>query len=125
METPLTRRVLEDHDAVIEASKLLPVLKAVGDVVGRDREVLIVPGNHDHMLLRAWFERRACASAPPPLGLESEVEWREEEPLAAVAQALHPARVRVLYPGVWLRSDVYASHGHYGDRHNTAPIMEG
>src|SRR5207248_1211444 len=44
--------------------------------------------------------------------------------LAAVAQALRPARVRVLYPGVWLRSDVYASHGHYGDRHNTAPIME-
>jgi hypothetical protein len=101
-----------------------PVLKMLGDALGRDREVLIVPGNHDHMLLRAWFERRACASAPAPLGLESEVEWHEEEPLATVARALHPAPVRVLYPGVWLRGDVYASHGHYGDRHNTAPIME-
>jgi hypothetical protein len=30
----------------------------------------------------------------------------------------------VLYPGLWLRDDVYATHGHYGDRHNTAPIME-
>jgi hypothetical protein len=92
--------------------------------MGRDREVLIVPGNHDHMLLRAWFERRACTPAPPALGLESEVDWRDGEPLAAVARALRPAHVRVLYPGVWLRGDVYASHGHYGDRHNTAPLVE-
>ena len=101
-----------------------PVLRRLGEALGSDREVLIVPGNHDHMLLRAWFERRACASAPPPLGLSSEVDWRDGEPLAAVAAALRPARVRVLYPGVWLRGDVYASHGHYGDRHNTAPIVE-
>jgi hypothetical protein len=25
---------------------------------------------------------------------------------------------------VWLREDVYAIHGHYGDRHNTVPIVE-
>ncbi len=101
-----------------------PILRELGDALGGDREVLIVPGNHDHLLLRAWFERRACASVPSPLGLQSEVDWRDEEPLAAVARALRPARARVLYPGVWLRGDVYASHGHYGDRHNTAPIME-
>jgi hypothetical protein len=92
--------------------------------MGADREVLIVPGNHDHMLLSGWLERRACAPDPPPLGLESVVDWDPGEPLAAVAGALAPARVRVLYPGAWLRGDVYASHGHYGDRHNTAPIME-
>ncbi len=101
-----------------------PVLRELGEAMGADREVLIVPGNHDHMLLRGWSERRACAPEPPPLGLESEVDWAPGEPLAAVAGALAPARVRVLYPGVWLRADVYASHGHYGDRHNTAPIME-
>jgi hypothetical protein len=101
-----------------------PVLRELGDVLGGDREVLIVPGNHDHMLLRGWFERRASLSEAPPLGLESEVHWRPEEPLAAVARALAPSRVRVLYPGVWLREDVYATHGHYGDRHNTAPIVE-
>ena len=38
--------------------------------------------------------------------------------------ALAPARVRVAYPGVWLRDDVYAIHGHYLDRHNTVPILE-
>ena len=25
---------------------------------------------------------------------------------------------------MWLREDVYAIHGHYGDRHNTVPILE-
>jgi hypothetical protein len=101
-----------------------PVLRELGKAMGGDREVLIVPGNHDHMLLRGWFERRACSSAPAPLGLSSEVDWSGAEPLAAVVGTLAPARVRVLYPGAWLREDVYATHGHYSDRHNTAPIME-
>ena len=35
-----------------------------------------------------------------------------------------PATVRARYPGVWLRDDVYATHGHYGDRHTTVPILE-
>jgi hypothetical protein len=30
----------------------------------------------------------------------------------------------VAYPGVWLRDDVYATHGHYLDRHHTVPIIE-
>ncbi len=32
--------------------------------------------------------------------------------------------VRVAYPGVWLRDDVYAMHGHYTDRDTTVPILE-
>ena len=28
------------------------------------------------------------------------------------------------YPGVWLRDDVYAIHGHYVDRHTTVPMFE-
>jgi hypothetical protein len=101
-----------------------PVLAELGRTLGSEREVVIVPGNHDHMLLRAWFERRAVAGDPPPLGLSSEVEWRDGDALGAVAGFLRPARVRVAYPGVWLREDVYATHGHYGDRHNPAPIIE-
>src|SRR5205807_6981006 len=30
---------------------------------------------------------------------------------------LEPARVRVHYPGVWLSQGVWATHGHYLDRH--------
>ena len=79
-----------------------------------------MPGNHDHALLRGWLERRD----PTPLGLESAVDWDQREALGALVQSLAPARVRVAYPGVWLRDDVYATHGHYGDRHNPVPILE-
>jgi hypothetical protein len=97
-----------------------PVLRALGAAVGPDREVVIVPGNHDHALLRGWLERRD----PAPLGLESAVDWDPRDALGALAEHLAPARVRAAYPGVWLREDVYATHGHYGDRHNTVPIVE-
>ncbi len=33
-------------------------------------------------------------------------------------------RVSVAYPGVWLRDDVYAMHGHYADRVITIPTFE-
>ena len=94
------------------------MLREIGAAVG---EVVVVPGNHDHALLRGWLERRDPAV---PLGLESSVEWDPREGLGAVVDRLAPAHVRVAYPGVWLREDVYATHGHYGDRHNTVPILE-
>jgi hypothetical protein len=81
----------------------------------------VVPGNHDHGLLRGWLERRDPSVA---LGLESAVDWDPREGLGELAGQLAPAAVRVAYPGVWLREDVYAIHGHYGDRHNTVPIVE-
>jgi hypothetical protein len=102
------------RDALAAAT---PVLRELGSAVA---EVVVVPGNHDHALLRGWLERRD----PAPLGLESEVQWAPGEPLGALVEQLSPARVRVAYPGVWLRDDVYAIHGHYGDRHNTVPIIE-
>lgn len=98
-----------------------PVLRELGAAV---EEVVVVPGNHDHGLLRGWLERRGNDPQPPPLGLESAVEADPREGLGQLVDALGPARVRVAYPGVWLREDVYANHGHYGDRHNTVPIME-
>jgi hypothetical protein len=52
------------------------------------------------------------------------VEWEPDEPLGRIAEALAPGALRVSYPGVWLREDVYAIHGHYGDRHTTVPMFE-
>ncbi|MGH2886982.1 MAG: hypothetical protein ACRDPA_30545, partial [Solirubrobacteraceae bacterium] len=97
------------RDALADAA---PVLRELGSAVG---EVVVVAGNHDHALLRGWLERRETA----PLGLQSAVDWDAREPLGGLVQSLAPARVSVAYPGVWLRDDVYATHGHYGDRHNT------
>jgi hypothetical protein len=102
------------RDALADAA---PVLRELASAVG---EVVVVPGNHDHALLRGWLERRGDA----PLGLESMVEWDRREALGALVESLAPASVRVAYPGVWLRDDVYAIHGHYCDRHNTVPIVE-
>ena len=41
-----------------------------------------------------------------------------------LAERAAPARVSVAYPGLWLRDDVYAIHGHYSDLHTTVPTFE-
>ena len=101
-----------------------PVLREIGAALGPASEAVIAPGNHDHHLAAAWLARRARSAEPPPLGLESAVDWGPGETLATVASWLQPARVRAAYPGVWLRDDVYAIHGHYADRHTTVPMFE-
>jgi hypothetical protein len=106
----------------LEAAR--PALAEMAAALGPGGEVVIVPGNHDHQLVGPWLERRAASSATPALELCSEVDWREGELLGALAAALEPARLRAVYPGIWLREDVYATHGHYTDRHNTVPLLE-
>jgi hypothetical protein len=101
-----------------------PVLREIGAALGPGSEAVIVPGNHDHHLAGEWLARRGRDAEPAPLGLESAADWEPGETLATVASWLEPARVRAAYPGVWLRDDVYAIHGHYADRHTTVPMFE-
>jgi predicted phosphodiesterase len=109
------------RDALAAASG---VLDEFGAALGPGRRVVIVPGNHDHQLVLPAFERRSRSGPPRALDLQSGIGWQAEEPLAVLAQALAPAEVQAVYPGVWLRPDVYATHGHYGDRHTTVPMLE-
>ena len=99
-------------------------LRRLGAALGPDGEVVIVPGNHDHNLLSGWFERRGLNGTPAALSLETEVIASPEGLLSALVSALAPAQVRMAYPGVWLREDVYAIHGHYVDVHMTMPTVE-
>lgn len=99
-------------------------LRQIGAALGPGGEVVVVAGNHDHFLIHGWAQRRAAAGPPPALGLDTDVDWRPGEPLAALAEMLAPATVRAAYPGVWLRDDVYAVHGHYLDLHLTVPTLE-
>lgn len=99
-------------------------LREIGAALGDSAEVVTVAGNHDHPVVQGWADRRAADGRPPALGLQSAVDWHDGEPLARVAQLLAPARVTAAYPGVWLREDIYATHGHYLDLHLTVPTIE-
>jgi hypothetical protein len=89
------------------------------------RELVIVAGNHDHQLVEPWLARRGEDEPPPPLDVEQLLDPVEVSPtLARIAGWVSPATVRVAYPGLWLRPDVYATHGHYLDCHLTVPTLE-
>jgi UDP-2,3-diacylglucosamine pyrophosphatase LpxH len=97
-----------------------PFFEALGEAMG-GREVLLVPGNHDHRLAEPLLED--LAQAGEELGLEHLAD-PGPGPGRHLAEWLGPARLRLSYPGVWLREDVYATHGHYMDCHMTLPRME-
>lgn len=101
-----------------------PLLEELGRTLA-DRELVIVAGNHDHALVEAWLGRRGQQEAPAALGLEQRIAASEaSELLAQIAAWAAPARVFAAYPGLWLREDVYALHGHYLDCHLTVPTIE-
>ncbi len=116
--------VLELREApigrVLDASE--PVFRALGEIVG-DGRVTLVPGNHDHQLGTALFDARRLDGAEP-LALDTAVAPPASGPMARIACWLGPAEVRLAYPGTWIRDDVYATHGHYLDLHNTVPAIE-
>lgn len=101
-----------------------PFFGEAGRALGPDGEIVVVPGNHDHALVVPWLERRRRDGAPPPLGLAETAAWEPGDAIAVLAEAAAPARLTLAYPGVWLREDVYAMHGHYMDRHITVPTLE-
>ncbi len=89
------------------------------------RELVITCGNHDHALVEPWLNARGAEEEPPPLGVEQLLEPERVSPaFARIAEWASPARVRVAYPGIWVRPDVYAMHGHYLDSHLTIPTLE-
>jgi len=100
------------------------VLTAIGAALGAGAEVVLVPGNHDHRLLAPWLEGRGESGPPPPLSLEEHAGPDATAATTAIAAMLAPARVDVAYPGLWLADGVYATHGHYVDRHSTVPSFE-
>lgn len=102
---------------VLEAAA--PVLARLGDELG-GRPVVVVAGNHDHALIERWL-----AQHREPLDLDHRFSAQDGSDLAAsFAAALGEAAVEFAYPGLWLREDVYATHGHYLDVHMTVPTFE-
>jgi UDP-2,3-diacylglucosamine pyrophosphatase LpxH len=97
-----------------------PFFEEVGAALA-GREVVLVPGNHDHHLAEPLLESAELA------GEELDLEQRSPPAGAAaerIAGWLGEARLEIAYPGLWLREDVYATHGHYMDLHLTVPRAE-
>src|SRR5919106_4698257 len=98
-----------------------PFFADLGEALS-DAEVVIVPGNHDHRLAEPLLERRALGRSRG-LGLEQIFK-----PTAGIANAIGRqmgrGQLSLAYPGLWLRDDVYATHGHYLDCHLTVPRIE-
>jgi predicted phosphodiesterase len=99
-----------------------PLVEALGRALA-GRGVVLVPGNHDHAFAEPWLSRLRLDGEE----LQAEDEW----PVAAgdgaagrIAAWMPDCEVTLAYPGVWLRPDVYATHGHYLDLHLTVPRLE-
>ena len=110
------------RDAIARAE---PIMRAIGGALPPGAEVVLVPGNHDHAIAAGWLDWRGRRETPPPLPLEERVpavkaSWIAER----LAEFVMPARLEVAYPGLWLRDDVYAIHGHYLDVHFALPMPE-
>jgi hypothetical protein len=99
-----------------------PVFADFGRAV---EEIVLVAGNHDHGLVAGWIDGRLQSEPAGFLGLEHRIAPAEAGALAAsLAERAQPARLELAYPGVWLRDDVYALHGHWSDVHTTVPTFE-
>jgi len=62
--------------------------------------------------VRPWLRAR-----DDTLAVDARIPPDATPMLARVAACLAPAGVRVHYRGLWLSERVYATHGHYLDRH--------
>jgi UDP-2,3-diacylglucosamine pyrophosphatase LpxH len=85
------------------------------------RRVVLVPGNHDHRLAEPLLEELALEETA--LGLEHR-GLPADEATTRIAGWLGEAELGIAYPGLWLRDDVYATHGHYMDCHMSLPRLE-
>jgi hypothetical protein len=100
-------------------------LEGLGAALGPGGELVVVGGNHDHGLVAGHIDARLQQEAPGFLGLETRIDPTRAGPLAAaLAGRAAPATMTLAYPGVWVRDDVFATHGHYLDLHSTVPTFE-
>jgi predicted phosphodiesterase len=97
-----------------------PFFEELGEAMA-GRRIVLVPGNHDHRLAEPLLEEVALGGTG--LGLEHRA-LPATGPAGYIAAWLGDAELSIAYPGVWLRDDVYATHGHYMDCHMSLPRLE-
>jgi Calcineurin-like phosphoesterase superfamily domain len=115
--------VVELRDQAIgpALARARPFFEELGEALG-GREVTLVAGNHDHRFAEPLLDELSFGDGGT-LGLECGAD-PAPGPTARIDEWLGPARLRIAYPGIWLRDDVYATHGHYMDLHLPVPRAE-
>ncbi len=98
-----------------------PFFEELGEATS-EVEVTLVPGNHDARLAEPLLDELSI-EGDSALGLEHRFA-PSPGPLATIDRWLGPTQLKVAYPGLWLREDVYATHGHYIDVHLSLPRAE-
>lgn len=104
----------------------LEVVRPLFEELGRalaGRRVVLVPGNHDHGLAEPWLAGLRLDAR----GLPAEAEWEvrpDDGAAGRIAGWMPDVEVTLAYPGLHLREDLYATHGHYLDLHLTVPRLE-
>jgi predicted phosphodiesterase len=105
---------------VLEHSR--PLFEALGEAL-EGRGVTLVPGNHDYQLAEPWLSRARVDGTPLALAAEWPV-GADDGAAGRLAEWMPRSEVTLAYPGLWLREDVYATHGHYLDVLLTVPRLE-
>jgi hypothetical protein len=115
---------LRDGPSREAMSAARPFFEDLGRVLA-GREVVVSAGNHDHALVAPWLARRRELDQTEDLAVEQRLPAEQASPmLAMLAQWAGPAHLTVAHPGLWVREDVYATHGHYLDCHLTTSSGE-
>jgi predicted phosphodiesterase len=99
-----------------------PMFEQLGHALA-GRPVVMVPGNHDHAFAEPWLARLRLDGD----GLPTEAQWPigpDDGAAGRIASWMPDAELSLAYPGLHLRDDVYATHGHYLDLHLTIPRLE-
>ena len=76
---------LSEHNPQDALAAAEPVLRALGRRLGPDREVILVPGNHDRRFVAPWVQEMGSS-----LSVDSRVPLDATPALAAVSAWLEP-----------------------------------
>ncbi len=101
----------------LEAAR--PFFEDLGEALSG--EIVLVPGNHDHRFAEPLLDDLSLSGGG--LGLDQRFD-PAPGPGAQIDRWLGGGRLELAYPGIWLRDDVYATHGHYMDCHLSLPRAE-
>jgi hypothetical protein len=113
---------LREHPIAQAIELARPLVERLGAVTA-GRKLVLVPGNHDYQLAEPFLMRERLEDGT----LDAEREWAVgpgDGPAGRLAQLMPDTELSLAYPGLRLREDIYATHGHYLDVHLTVPRLE-